>query len=82
MLYEVMIMNSKRKERKLCIIIGIIILIPSCFFVKSFLNHMQEKRIIKNNYIVLQKLEALNVASVEKEITKKHKLNDEKVGDK
>jgi lysophospholipase L1-like esterase len=74
-------MNRKHKKNKLSIIIGLIILISCCFFLKSFLKSNQEKRIIKNNYIVLQKLEDIDVATVEKKITEKNKLNDKKGGD-
>lgn len=81
MVYEVMTMGNKRKKKKLKHIIGLIILIPCCFFLKSFLSYKQEKRIIQNNYIVLQKLENVDVANVEKKITEKHKLKDEKGGD-
>lgn len=76
-----MIMNNKLKKRKLKIIIGIIILIPCCFLVKSLINSNEEKRIIKNNYISLEKLGNVNIATVEEKINKKHKLNDEKSGD-
>lgn len=74
-------MNSKRKKKKFNIIIGLIILIPCYFFLKSFFSHKQEKRIIQNNYAVLQKLEEVDVANVEKKITEKHKLNDKKYGE-
>ena len=51
------------------------------FFLKSLINHNQEKKIIENNYIGLQNLGDVNVATVEEKINKKHKLNDEKGGD-
>jgi hypothetical protein len=51
--------------KKPTILIELIILLSSCFFVKSVLKHKQEKRIIENNYINLQKLEDADVANVE-----------------
>ncbi|MBX4260338.1 hypothetical protein KTC96_22980 (plasmid) [Clostridium estertheticum] len=66
-----------RKKKRLKIVIGIIILIPCCFVIRSFLNYEREKAIIKNNFIFLQKLENPNVNTA-KNIVEKHKLNDEK----
>ncbi|MBZ9687066.1 GDSL-type esterase/lipase family protein [Clostridium estertheticum] len=74
-------MSSNGTKTKLNIIIGLIILISCCFFLRSFLKHKQEKKIIEANYIILQKLESADVATVEKNITEKHKLKDEKGGD-
>ena len=74
-------MNNKRKKRKLNIIIGIIITIPCCFSLKALINHNQEKKQIENNYISLENLGDVNVATVEEKINKKHELNDEKGGD-
>ena len=81
MLYEVITMNSNRNKKRPTIIIGLIILIPCSFLLKSFLSSNQEKRIIENNYIVLQKLEDVDVGTVETKINRNHKLNDEKYGD-
>ncbi|MBU3160292.1 hypothetical protein KPL37_11090 [Clostridium frigoris] len=74
-------MNNKSKKRKLNIIIVIIILIPCCFLLKSSINNNEERKIIKNNYISLENLGDVNIATVEEKINKKHKLNDEKDGD-
>lgn len=70
-------MSKRRKKKKLKIVIGIIILIPCCFVIRSFLNYEREKTIIKNNFIFLQKLEKPNINTA-KNIAEKHKLNDEK----
>ncbi|MBU3143734.1 GDSL-type esterase/lipase family protein [Clostridium sp. CF012] len=74
-------MSSNGKKTKLSILIGLIILIPCCFFLRSFLKNKQEKKTIEANYIILQKLESVDVATVEKRILENHKLTDEKGGD-
>ena len=73
-----MAMNRKRKKKRLKLIIALIILIPGCLSVKSYLEYKQEKRIIENNFTFLQKLDGVDIATVENIITKKHKLNNEK----
>ncbi len=74
-------MNSSSNKTKLSILIGLILLVPCCFFLKSFSDYKQEKKIIDNNFIILQKLESIDISTVENIIAEKQNLRDEKGGD-
>ncbi|MBZ9634353.1 GDSL-type esterase/lipase family protein [Clostridium sp. FP1] len=74
-------MTSNRKKNKIKIIPKLILLtvLILCYFsVKSFLKYTKGKELLEKNYIVLQKLEQVNIADVEKKITQNHKLNHAK----